>query len=213
VSVLQIKQFLTCRKKIIQVEIFVLSLILFIISGCGLIQDKNLSQYSGVIDNKFPDNWEIRGRISVKNEKKNWYAKFNWVQEKEDFQISFTGPFGETELQISQTGENILLKTPAYERSGKNLEKLLFQETGWFFPVTSLRYWSYGSSNPHTVSRIEYNELQQISDIVQAGWHIEYTKRMLVDQYLLPKKIIVLKNNLKIKIVITSWKLENNRRE
>lgn len=157
--------------------------------------------------------WRINGRISLINETDNWYAKFNWIQQQEDFQISFTGPLGETELQISQINKTILLKTPSGETSSDNLEQLLLQETGWKFPVSSLKYWSQGFPHPDNAARLKYNEQQQISDIFQSGWHIQYPKRMRVKQFsgtdlVLPKKIIATEKNVKIKLIITSWHLE-----
>ena len=161
----------------------------------------------------FPADWTINGRISMIHKDENWYARFNWIQQNQDFQISFTGPLGETELQVSQIEQNIRLKTPSIERSSDNLEQLLFQETGWKLPVSSLRYWSHGQPDPHMNAQLEYNEQQQISDIYQAGWHIHYPKRMQVDPYMLPKKIIVTEQDLKIKIIITSWHLGDSALE
>ncbi|MCU7939697.1 MAG: lipoprotein insertase outer membrane protein LolB [gamma proteobacterium symbiont of Bathyaustriella thionipta] len=164
------------------------------------------------------DMWRMNGRISFVNEQENWYAKFSWIQQKQDFQISFTGPLGKTELQISQINNRILLKTPSGETSSDNLEQLLLQETGWKFTVTSLRYWSQGYPDPDIASQVKYNELQQISDIFQAGWHIQYPKRMQVEQlsgsYLtLPKKIIATEQNVKIKLIITNWHLGESSTE
>jgi len=188
-----------------------ISILFLLISSCAvtpLSQEKkeassNIRQY---------DVWRINGRISFINEQENWYAKFNWMQQKEDFQIRFTGPLGETELQISQIDKHILLKTPSGETSSDDLEQLLFQETGWKFPVTSLRYWSQGYPDPNIAAQLKYNEQQQISDIFQAGWHIQYPKRMEVEQTsgvnaVLPKKIIATEENVKIKLIITSWHL------
>ena len=157
-----------------------------------------------------PENWTIYGRISVINGQENWYAKFSWIQKKQDFQLSFTGPLGETELQISQIDQNVLLKTPAKVVKGNNLEQLLQQETGWELPITSLRYWSQGFPNPDIAAQLKYNEEKQISDIFQAGWHIQYPKRMLVDdlsdgKILLPKKIIASRQDVKLKLIMTRW--------
>lgn len=158
------------------------------------------------------DTWRIDGRISLINDQQNWYAKFNWLQQKQDFQISFTGPLGETELQISRIGATTFLKTPSGERSSDDLELLLFQETGWKFPITSLKYWIQGYPDPAITAQIKRNEQQQISDIFQAAWHIQYPKRMPFEQLsgnkiLLPKKIIATEKNMKIKLIITRWHL------
>ncbi len=188
-----------------------ISIFLLLVSSCTLTpQSQKKKEISSNIIQY--DVWRINGRISFVNEQENWYAKFNWMQQKEDFEIRFTGPLGETELQISQIDKHILLKTPSGETSSDDLEQLLFQETGWKFPVTSLRYWSQGYPDPNIAAQLKYNEQQQISDIFQAGWHIQYPKRMEVEQTsgliaVLPKKIIATEQNVKIKLIITSWHL------
>ncbi len=159
------------------------------------------------------DTWRINGRISISNKDENWYAKFKWHQNKDDFTLRFTGPLGETELYISQLRGQTLLKTPSVKRHGSDLEQLILQETGWKFPLKSLKYWSQGQPNPELVSRLEYNkETHLISDIFQAGWHIQYPRRVEVVQapqqlILLPKKIIVTQEHIKIKIIVTQWQL------
>lgn len=182
---------------------------LLTITACSVTQQQTLPETipDSQPSSKFPSAWTINGRISMIHKNENWYARFNWIQQNQDFQISFTGPLGETELQVSQIEQEIRLKTPSRERSSDNLEQLVFQETGWKFPVTSLRYWSHGQANPNMKAQIKYNEQLQISDIYQAGWHIRYPKRMSVSPYLLPKKIIATEQDLKIKIIITRWLL------
>ena len=197
-------------------SVALVSMILLFFSGCTTTAIKSSESDDSFTRQqslgKIPDSWTINGRISVINEQENWYAKFTWIQQEQDFQLNFTGPLGETELQVSQIAQNVRLKTPAKERTGHNLEQLLQQETGWSLPITSLRYWSQGYPNPAITAQLKYNKEQQISDIFQAGWHIQYHKRMLAEQVSgpkiwLPKKIIATKQDIKIKLIITRWHL------
>lgn len=182
--------------------------LLILLSSCSTIQKPDTeSEPAAQVSENFPLSWTINGRISVIHETENWYARFNWIQQHQDFQIRFTGPLGETELQISQIDQDTLLKTPSLERRSDDIEQLVFQETGWQFPVTSLRYWSQGRPDPGMASQVAYNAQQKISNIHQADWHIQYPERVSVDGYLLPKKIIVTRQGLKIKIIVTQWLL------
>ena len=161
----------------------------------------------------FPQQWSIHGRMSIINEQENWYMKFIWLQKDEDFQISFMGPLGETELLVTHKDEVTQLKTPSYVRSTDDVEQLLYNETGWRLPVSSLRYWSYGMPNPDMETQIKYDESAYISELFQENWHIQYPKRIQVGRYYLPKKIIVTEQNLKIKIIISQWDLEHTEME
>lgn len=203
----------------IALQAFALSLpFLVFISGCTSITPKVSSDEEPFeqqpLLSAVPENWNINGRISIISGQENWYAKFSWTQQKQDFQLSFTGPLGETELQVSQIAQNVRLKTPGKEIMSHNLEQLLYQETGWEFPISSLRYWVQGYPNPDITAKLKYNKEQQISDMFQAGWHIQYSKRSSVEQssgdkIALPKKIIATKQDIKIKLIITRWQFDD----
>ncbi len=161
---------------------------------------------------ELPDNWTINGRISIINGEENWYAKFIWIQQGANFQLSFTGPLGETELQVSQVAQHVFVRTPSGEHHGTDLEQLLRRETGLEFPINSLRHWLQGRPDPDMSSRLKYTADHSINDIFQDGWHIQYPKKMRVEQgskteILLPKKIIAQKQMIKIKLIITRWSL------
>jgi len=184
-----------------------IGIMLLLLSACTtIITDQyNKQALDGSIDV-----WSASGRISIIQEQENWYAKFNWQQQHNDFQIRFTGPFGETELELSRIDQYVVLQTPSVKRSSNNLELLIYQETGWQLPVSSLKFWLQGQANPAVSADISYDEQQQISDIVQSGWHIRYLKRMQVEllkgsHTFLPKKIIAEKEKTKIKLIITRW--------
>ena len=186
---------------------------LFNLSACSAIpwfSEKNIEEVTGQPLNTLPDNWTITGRISLNNEQENWYAKFIWKQNKQDYQLSFTGPLGATELQISQLGQDVSIKTPSIQRSGHDLEQLVYQETGLNLPISSLRYWVQGYPDPSLPARVNYTMQKQISSINQAQWHIQYPKRISVQQpsgksLFLPRKLVATGQDSKIKLIITRW--------
>ena len=203
-----------------------LLLLLLSLSACSMLetpQTRNLPVHKASI----PQAWTANGRISVIRGEENWYARFSWIQQGNDFQIRFTGPLGETRLQVSQTSSDVRLNTPSASRSGDDLEQLILQETGWIFPVSSLRYWLHGQAEPSVTAKIQYNKTAQIRAIDQQGWHIQYTRWMPVTESataesataksataksaiatkVLPKKLVITRDDLKIKIIISQWLL------
>lgn len=182
-----------------------LVLLLLLNSACTTLEPSK--PIASSIATQIPSQWTANGRISVIRGAENWYARFSWIQQKDDFKIRFTGPMGETQLQVSQIGSDVRLKTPSVEKTGNDLELLILQETGWIFPVSSLHYWLHGKPEPDITAKIKYNDAAQIWEILQQGWKIQYPRWMLVNQLTLPKKIIVTKADLKIKIIISQWLL------
>ncbi len=195
-----------------------LFVLLLSVSACSVLAPENNTTKTLAQNlNNFPSQWSIHGRLSIINDKENWYAKFIWLQNNTDFQISFMGPLGETELLLIKKDQIIQLKTPSYERSytgnSEALETLLLQETGWKFPINSLRFWSYGMPNPAVETEIKYDKSGYISDLYQQQWHVQYPKRIQVGEYYLPKKMIVTEQNLKIKIIISQWNFNSSKQE
>ena len=182
--------------------------LLLYLAGCSATREVSEVEHAQSLET-FPENWNIMGRISMVHGNENWYARFNWIQQGQDFEISFTGPLGETELQISQLDGIMRLQTPSVQKTTDNLEQLVQQETGWHLPLDSLRYWSRGQADPSTQSQLNYDDRHQISEIHQSGWRIQYLKRMPVEDYLLPRKIHVTNQELKIKILVNQWLLAN----
>lgn len=194
-------------------------ILLMLLWGCASTPESataiTTKDESAAYSSKFapiPNNWTVTGRISIINEQENWYAKFTWIQQADDFQISFTGPLGETELQISRIAGKVTLKLPAEEYSGTDLEQLIYQQTGWILPLSSLYYWIQGFPDPQSNAQLAYNEEQQSSEMTQAGWRIQYPRRIAIAQpenalILLPKKIIASKEDMKIKLIVTRWYL------
>ncbi len=188
-----------------------LLLLLLSLSACTMLetpQTGNLPVYETTI----PQAWTVNGRISVIRGEENWYARFSWIQQGNDFQIRFTGPLGETSLQVSQTASDVRLNTSSVAKKGDDLEQLILQETGWVFPVSSLRYWLHGQPEPSATAKIQYNKTAQIREIDQQGWHIQYTRWMSVAESatakkVLPKKLVITRDDLKIKIIISQWLL------
>jgi len=199
----------------LQKKLFLFVLLLAVSACSVLAPENNTAKTQSQNLNNFPSQWSIHGRLSIINDKENWYAKFIWLQNNADFQISFMGPLGETKLLLIKKDQIIQLKTSSYERSytgnSEALETLLLQETGWKFPINSLRFWSYGMPNPVVETEIKYDESGYISDLYQQLWHVQYPKRIQVGEYYLPKKIIVTEQNLKIKIVISQWDFNSSK--
>ncbi len=188
-----------------------LLLLLLSLSACTMLETPQTGNLP-VHETTIPQAWTANGRISVIRGEDNWYARFSWIQQGNDFQIRFTGPLGETRLQVRQTGSDVRLNTPSVAKKGSDLEQLILQETGWIFPVSSLRYWLHGQPEPLVTAKIQYNKTAQIQAIDQQGWHIHYSRWIPVAESaaakkVLPKKLVITRDNLKIKIIISQWLL------
>ena len=74
-------------------------------------------------------------------------------------------------------------------------------------PLSSLRFWVLGASDPNFPSEEAIDEQQRLSHLEQDGWHVDYAEYMLVGAQWLPKRLTVTRQSLRLKLVIDTWRL------
>ena len=82
-------------------------------------------------------------------------------------------------------------------------EIFINQQLGLFVPVQSLRYWVVGVPEPNG----HYNIMP--TGFTQAGWLIDYKQMQSVNNLAMPYKITVSNEQLKLKLIIDQWVLND----
>jgi outer membrane lipoprotein LolB len=74
-----------------------------------------------------------------------------------------------------------------------------------FVPVTSLRYWVLGLPEPD----LGFEETDK--GFRQSGWTIAFQAMQRVGQLLLPRKMSVANDRVKLKLIINQWTLHDGK--
>lgn len=152
------------------------------------------------------EDWRIRGKIGYQSKQDSGSAYVDWVQSRDSFHITLTGPLGQGTTVISGNAQGARLDS---NKDGTfyadSPEKLLLDHTGVALPVSEMYHWIKGmpsASNDETVTLGSDNTLQHLQ---QGDWAIDYANYQPHLDNLLPTRIKIKGRNVKITLVVKEW--------
>lgn len=154
--------------------------------------------------------WHATGRLGVKQGNKGGNANFVWTQRGDHFEIKLFGPFGSGAVYITGNSQHVTLK----EANGKthtaqSPEQLLQTVAGWQVPLSGLHYWLRGVPIP--TDKMKKHKLGQrgvLRQLQQDGWMIQYEDYAMNQALPLPSKMQLNHRDIKVKIMVKSWKVQ-----
>ncbi len=89
-----------------------------------------------------------------------------------------------------------------------SIDALLRANVAWYLPVAALNYWLFALPEPGSHAKINRNTAGEMTEMLQAGWAINYSEYQWVDGYRLPKRLILTKGPLQLKLAIEQWNIK-----
>ncbi len=182
---------------------------LSIISGCAVVpveQDLHYSRASMVPLYEL-GHWSFEGRIAMTGQKDSWSANISWSHSPGTEKLKISGPLGQSAVIITLAGNGVTI-----DRGGNNIEfsdkpdEFINQQMGMFVPMRSLRYWVVGLPEPYC----KYQDTD--TGFNQSGWISEYLQMQIVnDGVIMPRKIVVMGGEVKLKLIIDQWVVNDTR--
>jgi len=154
--------------------------------------------------------WQVNGKIAFIERDKRNSATLNWqVDEKNNSQqLNLTSYLGINVLQLTSKQGEHTLKFDGKDYHDRDLTALIYSLTGLTLPTKALSYWIKGLPFQSS-DYIEYDDsnlpLNLTSFYNNQQWQIAYGNYKQINDYVLPSKLTVRKDNLLIKIVINRW--------
>jgi len=164
--------------------------------------DKSVKEYLSHLDE-----WFLDGRISLTGKNESWSANIVWrhyveIGEKKD-RIELSGPLGQRALLIQLTDTKVSVDRGKGDVLwSDNPSSFITQQLGVFVPVEFLRYWVVGSASPKQESKVITN------GFMQAGWQIEYQQMQNVRSHIMPRKIVITGEQIRLKLIVDEWVLD-----
>lgn len=150
--------------------------------------------------------WSFEGRLSLTGRNDSWSASIAWAHIPAKEQIKLSGPLGQGATVIQLTGDVVSIDRGNGDvQTSDQPEVFVNQQLGMFVPVQSLRYWVVGLPEPQQT----YEETS--TGFKQAGWVIDYRQMQVADNQNMPRKIIVMNDQVKLKLFIDQWVLNSAR--
>ena len=146
------------------------------------------------------------GRIALTGAEDSWTADLAWAHQRDDEQIKLSGPLGQGAVRIHLAGNVVTVaQGDGKVESSDDPEGFINQQLGMFVPVTSLRYWVLGLPEPD----LDFEETDK--GFRQSGWTIVFQAMQRVGQLLLPRKMSVANDRVKLKLIINQWTLHDGK--
>jgi len=188
-----------------------------IITGCSSLSNNKqpvesteiaISWIDHVQNMRLINNWQANAKVAIAIQKKTQSAKMTWLQQGEQFDITFSGPFGHAGPTLSGNDKSATLLVPKEQPlKSSSASALLQQRLGWQLPVENAKYWMLGIPSPTSESEVTLKD-ERLFSLQQDGWTINYTNYTKVDDEYRPSKIIITRGDFKILLVIYKWQTQ-----
>jgi len=142
--------------------------------------------------------WFFSGRMSVADEKNAVSASIEWDHLNSEDNIYMSGPFGQGRTKVVLTEDTVKIDLAGKQASYVgNVDDIVAAELGISIPISALKYWVLGVTEPKS----EYKKLR--NGFVQHGWNVIYLQMQAEGE--LPRKMRVEQGNAKLKLIFNHW--------
>jgi outer membrane lipoprotein LolB len=158
------------------------------------------------------DAWRLQGRMAVINGVEAWHMNLDWQQRQEEYQIELWGPFGSGRVQLQGDEKGVrLFDSQQQIYYADDPENLLFEHTGVKMPVSGLRYWILGLTDPRYSQEQSFRDAAgRLTVVQQDNWQVEFKRYSRVDGMDLPDRLSVDKQDLLVKLVVDNWQVSDD---
>ncbi len=170
------------------------------LTGCSTyMQAPPNTGVNGAPSNEFT----ASGKLGIRSDEVNESARFNWIQQGNDYEIELLDPFGRQVMDlVGETGQVVLRSTNQPQpQVARTPEELMQQLLGWQVPVAPARYWIQG----HPAPGIAF-ETAGLNQFNQLGWQIDIlTLQQTPEGLSLPRKVRLSHEDLRLTLIISNW--------
>jgi outer membrane lipoprotein LolB len=155
--------------------------------------------------------WSLSGRVAVAAADRGFSARLEWLQAEAASRIDLAGPFGAGALRVEVAGTELTVRDGdggvVAAGAGALVERL-----GFDLPVRELRYWMLGVPAPadgHAGDVVEVLGREGRPVAFKDGqWWVHVESWTPVAGDVLPRRLVIERPGLKLKLVIDSWRLD-----
>ena len=149
--------------------------------------------------------WVFWGRLALSDEGRSMSASIKWVHKDKRDDIELSGPFGQGRTIITITDGSIVIDdgdNKPVQYSGA-VDELVSRHLGIKIPVMALKFWVIGLLEPD-VKYISFD-----GGFLQAGWRVRYQQMQQEGQDLLPKKMRLEQDKVRLKLIVNRWNISS----
>ncbi|MBT9589999.1 MAG: outer membrane lipoprotein LolB [Thiobacillus sp.] len=154
------------------------------------------------------ENWSLQGRIGVRTDEQSLSGQIHWTHHPETDEMLIISPLGQGVARIVRDTTGVTLEVPNQTpRHAADAESLTRAVLGYGLPLSGLTWWVQAHPAPGRAFEATRDALGRVAQLKQDGWVIDYLQ-YADDAPARPRKLLVVRSGLEIRLVTDSWKDE-----
>ncbi len=161
------------------------------------------------------DNWELEGRLVVRQDGDSDTVNINWRQQGESFDLRLFGGFGLGAVRVLGNDAAVTVEeSGAAPVTLPSLAAVTQQYFGYEFPTAELLYWVRGLPAPRAGSNtLDDNRMLatlQQKDANGLDWTLTFDRYLELEDQAgthLPGRIVAQREGLELRFLINSWRV------
>jgi outer membrane lipoprotein LolB len=154
------------------------------------------------------ERWTLDGRMAVAAGSEGFSGGLSWRQDGAQAAIELRAPLGGGAIAIDVAGEAITVTDrDGTTLAGEDARRLVARHIGTTLPVAELRYWLLGVPAPGSPHRESLGADRRLASLEQSGWRIGYTAYRGVGEVVLPSRLEITTDGLRLRVLIADWRL------
>ena len=143
--------------------------------------------------------WHLQGRLLIKSDEA-FTANIHWQHKGQSDTLKLFGTLGLGAVLIELDKKGITLDQGKGRREfSRDTDAFIAQKIGFVVPLTALREWVVGAHLKG--SDVVYTP----NGFIQMGWHISYSEYIDTPIGVMPRKVKIHKDNIKLKLIVDAW--------
>ncbi len=159
------------------------------------------------------DSWKMHARIGLRDNDRSGSASLIWEESPEQRTLRLIGPLGGGLIILKQDGSGVTLKdNKGRVRYSPYADELIYRVTGWKIPVSGLRWWLLGLTEPGSKAVTTIDAEHRLLTVQQAGWKVSLDKYTQFGEHELPASIIFEtvavredERYIRMKVIVKDW--------
>ncbi|MBC8520187.1 MAG: outer membrane lipoprotein LolB [Gammaproteobacteria bacterium] len=153
--------------------------------------------------------WSVDGRVAFRSGLDGGQSGFSWQHTAQSQRFDLTGILGAGSFSLKSGLSGVELTTGDGEiYRGEDPERLLFEISGWRFPVKEASYWVRGLPDPQfSALPMVLDKKNRLQLMAQSGWSVEIIRYQYVGELELPALVAMERGDVRVKLRLTNWKI------
>ena len=156
------------------------------------------------VDKLTKTRWHLLGRLSIRSQNESWLTSLDWQHNNAEDNLILSTSFGGVVAKLAYSAGSIVL-SQAGQVEQLISEQELADILGYSPPVEHLKYWVRGVPSPELSAHIDLDAPSGVRQFLQDGWRVSLERFRVANDHLLPTKVSVTKEQIKIKLVVDQW--------